>query len=282
MLRLLRSNITRIIKSKTFWISLSAYAIYAIIIILSCTPWNYETGEFSAEYVLGQNYGLDSQATNILSVSFPLQGLMLAVISCIIFLPDYHNSTIKNKLVIGHTKTQIYLSNYLSVAFISFALNVVYLLFFFALALPLYASHPNFSISATKILLSILDGTLMMFAYSAVITLVMMTSKNSFITLVATIVLLGTSILLIMLYKDVLNVPEFIFSPACNDYVPNSNYPDKSLRHFCQFMLDFFPSGQSYQLADNNPRWQIALYSLLMIPASTYAGTIIFNKTNIK
>ncbi len=207
---------------------------------------------------------------------------MLAVISCIIFLPDYHNSTIKNKLVIGHTKTQIYLSNYLSIAFISFALNVVYLLFFFALALPLYASHPNFSISATKILLSILDGTLMMFAYSAVITLVMMTSKNSFITLVATIVLPGTSILLIMLYKDVLNVPEFVFSPACNDYVPNSNYPDKSLRDFCQFMLDFFPSGQSYQLADNSPRWQIALYSLLMIPASTYAGTVIFNKTNIK
>mgnify|MGYP006990142188 CR=1 FL=1 len=53
----------------------------------------------------------------------------------------------------------------------------------------------------------------MMFAYSAVITLVMMTSKNSFITLLATIVLLGTSILLIMLYKDVLNV---LLSSSCD------------------------------------------------------------------
>ena len=286
MLKLLRSNLERIIKSKTFWIFFGVYAFYKVLLILFCLPNpNFTVGNHPIEYLLTQNYGLHDYSSFSKAIVFPLQGLLLTIMCCVILGPEFHNSTIKNKLIVGHTRSQIYLSNLIAVALISLALNFVYLLFFFALTLPIY--HTQVIAPAKDIFALITCGTLMLLSYSAVITAVMMTCKNSFITMTVSVVLLGLSMLLTYLYNKTLSIPEFVPHPIAGaptlSFIPNKEYPNKSLRSFCQFMLDFFPSGQSFQLAVNfTSRWQMALSSLSMIGATSGIGMAIFQRSEIK
>ena len=66
---------------------------------------------------------------------------------------------------------------------------------------------------------------------------------------------------------------------------PNPNLESKPVRDLCQFLLDLFPSGQSMQISREGGYthgWQMALYSLGLIGATSGAGIAIFNKTNIK
>ena len=282
MLKLLRSNLARMIKSKIFWIIIAAYALYSILLPLSQEPYlPYEEGEYSAEELLALNYGV---------AGFPVQGLLIAILSCVILGADFHNSTIRNKLAVGHTRSQLYIANLLTSATISMALNVVYFLFFFTIIFPLRGGFNGFA-TAQEIILLLVDGTLMMLSYSAIITLIITASKNPTAAIIVSIILLMSFMLITIPCAGTLDEVPYIvgtkFDEETGEIVDkifyNLSYPSKAERDFCHFILDCFPTGQSFQLANEfNIRWQMPLYSLGMIVATSGAGILIFKRSNIK
>ena len=278
MIRLLRANMARLVKSATFWVCVALYALYAIIFPIIAKSWR-----FTSDQALTWNYG-------ILGSGFPAQGILIAII-CVIFLgTDFHNGMYKNLIIIGQSKTNIYLANLLTSFIMSMALNAVFLLFFFLVAMPLLG---GFTQSASTVFWVLVNGTLMMTSYSSLMTFTMMTSKNTIVSLIIIFLILFLGG---MWFFTMLNViatePELILvrghDMAGNEwceYWPNPNLESKPVRDLCQFLLDLFPSGQSMQISrygGYTHGWQMALYSLGLIGATSGAGIAIFKKSNIK
>ncbi|MDE5616709.1 MAG: ABC transporter permease subunit, partial [Clostridia bacterium] len=207
---------------------------------------------------------------------------------CIIIGADFNNGIARTKILSGHRRSKIYASNLITSFVIAAAINAVYLLMFIAIALPIFA---KITISASDAVWLILDGTLMLFAYSAIITMIVTISKNTTAATIICFSLLFIGMILFQYLNNLISQPPMIENVYINDLgevvseiVPNSNMPSKAAKAFYQFLVDLFPSGQSLQLAtgaDYN-NWQMALYSLGIIGATTGAGMIAFNKTDIK
>lgn len=282
MIKLLRANLLRAIKSKTLWSWLIAYAFYALalpIFIKINAVGSEEMPQGISDLLFSMNYGMDG---------FPLQGVGVAIVTSIILGADFHNGTLRNKIILGESRNKIYLSNLLTIMIVSVAFNVVYMLFFFCISMPLFG---GFISPATTILWIIVDGTLMMLAYSSITTLIIMSTKHSTASIITAFVLLFVAMFVCMMCDSIISAQEFIPSLDLNEMgevvetvIRNPRYPSPAKRAFLQFVIDLFPSGQSMQISggEYTHTWQMMLYSLGIIGATSGAGILAFNKSNLK
>lgn len=289
MIKLLRANLLRISKSITFWIFVALYTLYPIIIAL-IEIQTYEP--ITSDKMLSLNYGVEF---------FPMQGVIIALLCSILFNADFSNGTLRNKVFIGLSRSKIYLTNLLTMIIISLALSVIYIIIFFALGMPLLG---KFTSSASTIIWMIVDGSLMLIAYSAIMTLIVMTCKNPIASLIISALVITLGALLSYYMDYIVSIPEVITTLSENQFgetiwvqIPNENVPSQAVKAFCRFITDLLPSGQSFQLSsigythgwtmDMYSRgglhyWQMALYSLGIIGATSGIGILIFKKNNIK
>lgn len=289
MIKLLRANLLRISKSVTFWIFVALYTLYPIIIAL-IEIQTYEP--ITSDKMLSLNYGVEF---------FPMQGVIIALLCSILFNADFSNGTLRNKVIIGLSRSKIYLTNLLTMIIISLGLSVIYIIIFFALGMPLLG---KFTSSASTIIWMIVDGSLMLIAYSAIMTLIVMTCKNPIASLIISALVITLGALLSYYMDYIVSIPEVITTLSENQFgetiwvqIPNENVPSQAVKAFCRFITDLLPSGQSFQLSsigythgwtmDMYSRgglhyWQMALYSLGIIGATSGIGILIFKKNNIK
>ncbi|MDE5755544.1 MAG: ABC transporter permease [Clostridia bacterium] len=285
MIKLLRANMARLLKSATFWICMSLYALYPIIVTL-IEKDTYEP--ITSDRLLALNYGVEW---------FPMQGVFIAILCSIIFSTDFHNGTLKNKIIMGHSRSNIYLANLLTTMIMSLALSVIYILIVFILGMPILG---KFTSSASTIIWMLVNGALMLMTYSSIMTFIVMNSKNSTASIIISALILTAGALLAYIAYHYASMPPYVMSFMEDEFgntiydehgrviwieIPNPELPSKTVRDFCQFLIDFFPSGQSSQISREGAYthgWQMMLYSLGLIPAITSAGTAIFKKANIK
>ena len=275
MIKLLRSNFTRLIKSATFWIFFSLYVLYAILTPVICHSTEYNATSMEQ---LSLGYGM---------IGLPILSAVVAFISTLILGSDFTSGTLRSKIAMGHSRNKIYVANLLTTSVISIALLAVYLILFCAISLPLFGK-----ITAPKknVFLLLLIGTLMILAYSSIFTFVTMTSKNQIAALIISLCLMIASYFIVLFVFDAaLSIPPFIYEDAeifgMHYYKKGRNpkLPSDATLGFCQFMLDFLPTGQCLQLTPGYEcHWQSALYSLFWIVSSGGLGMLIFNKSDIK
>ena len=275
MIKLLRANMLRLVKSATFWICMATYALYPIIIALL----ENSSHSITSDKMLALNYGVEW---------FPMQGVFIAILCSIIFSTDFHNGTLKNKIIMGHSRSAIYLANLLTTMIMSFALSLIYLLIVFVLGMPILG---KFTSSASTIIWMLVNGALMLMTYSSIMTFIVMNSKNSTASIIISAIVLTAGALLAYLMNYVASIPPVYLDPDLDEFgkviwneIPNPDQPSETVQAFCRFVTDFFPSGQSLQISSGKyaHNWQMALYSLCLIPATTGAGIAIFKKANVK
>lgn len=282
MLKLLRSNFSRAIKNKTMWISLAVQAIVMIcMIIISVIQRKADpnSSPVASDEFLLVIYSL---------FGIPLQGILISVFGCQIIGADYANGTIRNKLIMGHSRSSIYISNFVTVAVFAILLNIVGLLTVCAIAMPIFGP---FKYSAKLIAWIIIDGTAVMLAYAAIVTIVSMLSKSTTASIVICLLtlIIATFVFLSISFK--VNQPDMIAETSFNELgelvevmVPNPDRPKPQLKAFYQFCLDFFPSGQVLQLSKGEKfhDWQMLLYSLGIIAATNAGGCLAFRRLDLK
>ncbi|MDE7348811.1 MAG: ABC transporter permease [Clostridia bacterium] len=278
MIKLLRANFTRLVKSATFWIFFSAYILYSILTPIIIRFFPHDPVFKSSMEILTLGYGI---------IGLPIPAAIVAVICSVIFGADFQNGTLKNKIIISYRKSQIYAANLLTTSIISIALIIVYQLFFCVITIPLFGKITD---PTKNVYLLMLEGALMILAYSSIFTFITMTSKNQIAALLISLSLIIASYFLaILVFDAILHIPHYIYVDAeifgipYRKAVPNPELPRKATLDFCKFMLDFLPTGQDLQITLNYVfRWQPMLYNLGWICATSGAGMLIFNKTNLK
>lgn len=115
MRNLLHANLCRLVRSRVFLFALLAELAYTALVVLVC--WDHYatgTGRYTMESVLTAGYGLMGY--------LPVPTLIIAPMLSVYLGTDYSGNTLRNKLIVGHTRSAVYLADLLTCVLASVAL----------------------------------------------------------------------------------------------------------------------------------------------------------------
>lgn len=280
MSRLLSADFAKLRKNKFFWICMAGMFLFGVFMAIM-------------DYISTLQYGdYEAQITNVLFI-YPLVVAILIPAFVSLFVgTEYSDGTIRNKMIIGHTRTGIYLSGLIvcSVAGIGFCVS--YIIGVLLAGLPLYTIDTGILEGVAKL---VLCSFAMSVAFTALCILTAMLCQNKALTAVINI-LAACFLLIISIYiMSRLREPEFYSGYTLNtatgeidvsEEEPNPDYLRGTEREVYQFLNDFLPTGQAVNLPGQGELSQspglLAAYSASIIIVSTGIGVFAFKKRDVK
>jgi len=282
MSRLLYANFARLRRSKSLWIGVAVMLLFSVGLCLS-------------EYRSNQTqYGYETSLDAVFFSPYILVGVLIAVFCSVFVGTEYSDGTIRNKLVVGHSRRSIYLANFVSCAAAGLLMVLGYLVAACALGIPLLG--PLKTNNQTALLL-FLDGILLTVASAAIFCLLSMLNSNRAFAAIISIVVAFAAIFLSAYLHGRLNEPEFRTSytvtvneagEAVVEYsdepIRNPGYLNESQRALFQFLMDFLPTAQAGQIASRKaPRLGLMpLCSAIIIVVTNAAGMFFFKLKDLK
>lgn len=279
MNKLLSAGFVRLKKDKFFWVcvGLMAAAAWYTVFTVCLNRKEYD----------GYNVGLEA----ILFGHVFCMGILTAAFSGLFIGTEYSGGTIRNKLVIGHTRRDIYLSSLI----ISITAGLIICLSYILAAMIPGLILLGFSEGVMGEMLQVFFLILLMTAaFSAVFTMLSMLNQNKALNCV--IVLIGVFVMLMFsayifqsldspemweeyVYLDK-ETGEIVTEPA----EPNPFYVSGTKREVYEFLMQFLPTGQSYLImtGDLSHAKEMAAYSVFIIIGFSAAGMYCFRRKDIK
>lgn len=286
MSKLLRSNFARLWKSRVFWLGMLFSAGLSALLVIA----RYEDIKRYSEIYAVQ----DAIYRNADGLIF-MGGLFLifasAVFTGVFVGTEYSDGTLRNKLIIGHSRSSIYISNLIVCTTAGIIMHLTYIIITMLLGnLFLEDSALTFK----KILLLTLMGTAAMIAVSSLLVMMSMLihskSTGSVVILISTMLMLFAT----MNISDRLSAPEYydIYEsvdentgrPIEVKKEKNSHYLTGTKRKVYEFLDDFLPTSQLYKSASlDSSKLDITLiYDGIIILITTTAGIAVFRRKNLK
>lgn len=266
MVKLLRSNLIRIMKSATFWICASIYLIYGI---MRATLYYLDDLFLGNEHIYNMGFS-----------GSPLTGYFILIFMCVIIGTDFNNNTIRNKILIGHSKTKIYLSNVLAFSICAIILNLIFLCITIPFSktmaliylLEAFFHDTNTLYVAKLIVLSVILNILTVTFFVSTFALIAMNIKNTVLSILCSIALNTVAIIATYIFLHIiidlggstLWYEVIYLSPAGIDVsIANGNIIDSCIESWPFFIFI------------------TALLIILTVITATI-GVKIFKKSNIK
>lgn len=273
MNKLIYANISRLLKSKVFILSVIAAVIISCWIVISFYPQDENTPEYVSDMFF--NF-------------YQLIGIFSAVGISLTLGTEYSDGAIRNKLIIGHNRNNVYFS-YLIV-------NIIFTMIILAVHMLVTCSLGYFmlgmgDISIGKALAKIGCSWLAAMVYAAFFTMISANCPNKAVNAVICMIMALLMIVAANYTNNQLLQPEMTYDGITitqdgieyGDYVKNPAYVSGAMRNVLMLILDVLPSGQLIQLQSGNHA-HIAffpIYSAVLFAALTFAGCIAFKKRDI-
>lgn len=273
MLKLMRADFARLIRSRSYWICVIISSAVCILNIVTGYIASKESVQSIATYLVGDS------SNNM---------LFTAIFAALFIGTDHACGTIRNKLIVGHSRAEVYLSNLVVTCAASLAMRVIswscQLIFGFA-------AGGQIGMNAGELALDMLITAMMLFAACSIFTflgmLISSKSTNTVIAIMTVFVLIiGCSII-----KQFLDQPEMIYDTFItvngidtSELYPNPMYVSGTLRDILTAVIDILPGGQAVQLemrSLHTPEF-MPLYSLGVMTVVTIAGLMMFRKKDLK
>ena len=283
MSRLLYADFVKLRKSRFFWISVIVMALWGIFMKVM-------------EYIATVSYGYEPPALSSMLFAFALfAGILQAAQTSLFIGTEYSDGTIRHKLIIGHTRAAIYLSNLTVCSVAGIAMCTAYLAGALAAGIPLCGLD---GVSLKGIVL-LLCTFLMSLALTSLFTLIVMLCQNKALSAVATLLGVCFFIVVSIYVTAKLSQPETIpqvtytlgdagqavaVSDESTPDIPNPAYPRGMERRVYQFLESFLPTGVGASLSQGtlaSPGLS-CLYQGIITVAATGIGISAFRKRDIK
>ena len=287
MYKLLNAGFSRLMKNKIFW----GIVIITIIIALGLVLNRISSSGF-----------FENEIEPVLTNYILFIGFFIAIFTSLFVGTEYSDGAIRNKIVVGHTRKNIYLSNLIISIAVGLFIEIVYLILVMIIGIPTLG---GLQIPIDKFLFILLDMVLIIIAYSSIF---------NFITLICSDITIAT-VVCILSFIGMFVVSEFVVSPIANDkkyysnYVTNENgeiietqkhlnpnYVGDFAKQVYKNILYIIPSGQASQiqstmsnLSYENDRYMTdtdiklaGLYSLGLIIVINGIGIYFFKRKDLK
>lgn len=282
MSKLLSANFFRLKRDKIFWIVSAAMLVLSAFFMIN----NGITAQKYADQNIENNVtALESCYFNLM----PMIGFFFSVFISLFLGTEYSEGTIRNKLISGHTRTDIYLSNYLTCLA---GTEFVYVLFLIGglVGIPFFGI---WKAPISQIIIYIVIGFFITASLTAILNMLSMLSTNKAATAVLSIVLAFALMIIASSIYNVLAEPEttveFLSMSAdgkveFGDEIPNPAYVSGLERKIDEWLVQFLPTGQGI-LAANSEISQPVLnlvYSIITVVIVNIAGIFAFRKKDLK
>lgn len=276
MNKLLSANFARIKKNKVFWICMIFMFLSGVVMPIA----GYTDMKQS-----GYPTTLDDR---FFAYSFFI-GILSAIFCSLFTGTEYSDGTIRNKIVVGHSRISIYLSHFITCTAAGFSMCAVFIVPYLCVGIPLLGF---FETQFQNVFLFFLSTLVLSWAFSSLFTLVAMLNQSK--AVVAVICILTAFVFLIFgTYLNArLNEKEtytaYSYTPSTGNteqiVETNPNYLRGTERKIYEFLYDFLPGGQVIQLLNmscTHP-WRLCGYSLILVAVSTGIGIFFFRKKDLK
>lgn len=275
MSRLLSANMMRLKKNKCFWGSflfMLAVGVYFPVM----------------RYMEMKKTGYSNNLDNGFFSCAVFVSVILSVFCSLFVGTEYSDGAIRNKIISGHKRSDIYLANLFTGMSAGLLLCMVFFAVYLCVGIPLLGF---FETDRKIILLFTITVLVLIVSFSAVFTMAAMLCGNKAITSV--ICVLGVFILIFLgsylnsrLGEPEMN-PAFTTtngSPMYEKDTPNPNYLRGTERKVYQFLYDFLPGGQVIQCVSMEAAnlHLLGIYSVIIFGITTSFGILIFKRKDIK
>lgn len=275
MNKLFTANVFHLKKSREFWVVALAMFGFAAFVML--------------------HYGLEAKRIGPADISLnqrlfntlPIVPLFYAVFISLFLGTDYSDGTIRNKLVVGHTRTDIYLSSFAASFLGVSAIFVAFVLGGFA-GIPLLGGWQNGYQSLFVYILVCVFGAA---ALTAIFTFLSMLSSNKATTAVAAIILGLMLMLVAAIIYGSLCEPEFSSSMIltaggvqAGEPVLNPSYVSGLRRRVYEWLMEILPTGQAILIANEEAGHPVIniISSGIITVAVTICGIFAFRKKDLR
>lgn len=268
MRNLLQANLRRMVRSRAFLVTLLAWLAYTVLVVLSCWDHCAAGDRYTLEFLLTAGYVLLSYV--------PLSSLILAPLLSLYLGADYGNGTLRNKLIVGHTRTEVYLADLLACILVPVVMDALYLLLAGALCVQpiLRVSGSLLRFPLGQVLAWIAVSLLARAAWAAIIKLVVTALGNRTAAAIAALLLVAAAAL-----AATKGIREISYLSRHLEEAGNAERMNA-----WQMVLDIMPTGQYYQVSrlDTPGLWRMPLLSLGVIAGATGIGLLLFRRKDLK
>ncbi|NMS91318.1 ABC transporter permease subunit [Clostridioides difficile] len=276
MNKLLSANFSRLWKSKLFWGSLLFMSIMGVFMPVM-------------RYKEMIQYNTTYKIDDTLFYCAILISIVSAILCSLFIGTEYSDGTIRNKIIAGHSRASIYLSNLFTVATASIILCSTFFIMHICIGGHLLGDFGN---NKGVILILIVCVYFLAVALCSIFCLFSMLIQNKTTASITAIVI--SLVLLIIgtgMFSSLYNEPKMIpantstnGSPMYDVDTPNPKYLEGTKRKAYEFFYNFLPGGQVVQftcMQVSNP-YMLSSYSGIIILITTGVGVNSFKRKDIK
>lgn len=280
MRKLLSANFSRLWRSKIFWVleALSAIAGAVFYVLAIINEHNIGNGW----YLANGNY--------YFFLPLIYAGVVIAVFSGFYIGSEYSDGTLRNKIAVGCTRSNIYLSNLIVVVTAGILFVITQMAASVCIGLPFLGTQIWEALSPVG--WRIPAAFVMILCYGAIFTCFVMQDSNKSRSLIISFVFALIIIIAGLYVYSTLQQPEFTTRMIMQEDgsfllqkgVPNNKYIRGAARMVYTFIEACIPSAQGLNIARSkgvfNP---LAIVCLLGVTAAfTVIGMTLFKKKDIK
>ena len=275
MAKLLRANLSRLWKSRIFYVGLIFMLLLNVFLVLD--GWN------------SGRQGYPEPLEDMLFQNCIIIGFVCSVFVGMFLGTEYSDGTIRNKIAVGHTRASIYLANLIVCAAASALLLLISLALGFGLGSFLL---DPLGLPMKVLLLYTCIGLLTTVSFASIYTLVAMLSPSKASGAVLCLVLALVLLFATSAVEGTLTEPEmvqdFIMSvdgtPNLGEPHPNPRYVTGTKRAVLEVIYDILPTGQAFQISNNECAHPARLpaFSLLVALVTSAAGALLFRRRDLK
>lgn len=288
MYKLLNASFSRLRKNKIF---LGLVILTIIIAAFMLISENLDKVKYSSVF------GISSNTTDILLTNFiNIIGFFIAIFTSLFVGAEYSDGTIRNKIVAGHSRKNIYLSNLIVSIVVGLILEFIYLIIISIVAIPLLGS---IQMTFSQFAFILLDMIMIIIVYSSIFNFIALICSNITISTVTSLLLILIMFVTDMFLSPTANSTEYIQKNKVMDeqgnityeIVKNEDYPGKIIQTTCKTIINFNPVSQAIEISGNkinmneedfNNMKVYPLYSLGLIIIITAIGIYLFNIKELK
>ena len=284
MRNLLSAGLTRLWHSKTLWLSCLVLAAMDATAMWTRHRDRIELGVVN--YIDGGFF-----------CYVVLIGILAAVVSTLLLGTEYSDGTLRNKVVVGCKRRDIYLANLVLCSVASLLMCGAAIMAGLCVGLPLLG---GFHMGAARAILFIVSTLALALGFTAIFTLLAMLVTNRTIAAVSAL-LLALTLMALGVYVDsrlqaeptidgmVIRTTDELghidWDNSVIEKEPNPLYlPEGPMRTFFEFLHDFTPGGQMMQYAAVSPKRPevMIFYNVVIIALTTAIGLFLFKRKDLK
>lgn len=279
MTRLLSAGFARLMKNKLFWFGnllLTGFFVFLLFLYSWEAKQHPDYIRYNSDYLL--------------FASFQIIGIFASCFTGMFLGTEYSDGTLRNKLIAGRSRTQVYLSNMILSFAASLFASLLSILVNCVLGIALFGPLEQ---SLSQILQYLVLGILMLAAFAGIFTLIAMLIPSRSAGSVICIMLFFLMLIAATYILSRLDQPEFIPSGYTividnvlqpKEQMTNPYYLQGVKRDIFEFFRDLLPTSQGSMLMAQEvarPLVQAACSLGLMI-LTTISGIYHFKKKDLK